>query len=95
MKIILRTGAETDISEAYHWYEERVTGLGAEFFLALDSTLDSIQENPDRFPILYQGVRRALLQRFPYGVFFIHSREIISVLAVMHTARNPAKWRKS
>jgi hypothetical protein len=93
-RLILRKGAEADISEAYHWYEERVTGLGADFFLAMDRTLDFIQANPERFPIIYQGVRRALLHRFPYGVFFICSREIISVLSVMQTARNPAKWRK-
>lgn len=93
-RLILRKGAEADIGEAYHWYEEKVSGLGAEFILAVDRALGSIQGNPERYPIIYQGVRRALLHRFPYGIFFICDRDMISVLAVMHTARNPAKWRK-
>ena len=93
-RLILRKGAEADISDAYHWYEEKVSGLGSEFILAVDRTLDFIQGNPEGYPIIYQGVRRALLHRFPYGIFFIWDREMISVLAVMHTARNPAKWRK-
>lgn len=33
-RLILRKGAEADTSEACHWYEERVAGLGAEFIKA-------------------------------------------------------------
>ena len=94
-KLILRKGAEKDLSEAHHWYNEKVQGLGAEFLAAVERTLNAIQTNPPGYPIIHQTVRRALLHRFPYGIFFIWDRERISVLAVMHTARDPRKWRKA
>jgi toxin ParE1/3/4 len=70
-RLILRKGAEVDLDEAYRWYEEKVSGLGAEFIFSMDRELEFIQGNPERYPVIYQNVRRALLHRFPYGVFFV------------------------
>ena len=93
-KLILRQEAERDLIEAYKWYEEKVPGLGTDFLAVIERALESIQQNPARFPIIYRNVRRALMRRFPYGIFYFLEGENIIVLGVMHTARNPAKWRK-
>lgn len=93
-KLILRQEAERDLVEAYKWYEEKVPGLGTDFLAVIERALESIQDNPARFPVIYRNVRRALMRRFPYGIFYFFEGEIIVVLGVMHTARNPAKWRK-
>ena len=93
-KLILRQEAERDLSEAHAWYEERVPGLGSDFLVVVERALESIQENPAQFPLIYRDVRRALLSRFPYGVFFVWEAQHISVLAVIHTAREPTKWRR-
>lgn len=92
-KLILRQEAERDLSEAHAWYEEIVPGLGSNFLVVVERALEFIQENPAQFPLIYRDVRRALLSRFPYGVFFVWEAQRISVLAVMHTAREPTKWR--
>jgi plasmid stabilization system protein ParE len=93
-KLILRQEAERDLVEAYKWYEEKVPGLGTDFLAVIERALESIQENPTRFPVIYRNVRRALMRRFPYGIFYFLEGETIIVIGVMHTARNPAKWRK-
>ena len=93
-KLILRQEAERDLVEAYKWYEEKVPGLGTDFLAIIERSLELIQENPARFPVMYRNVRRALMRRFPYGIFYFLEVESIIVLAVLHTARNPAKWRK-
>jgi toxin ParE1/3/4 len=93
-RLLLRKGAESDLADAYRWYSEKVPGLGNKFLAAVEQTLDSIQINPAGYPIIYQTVRRALLHKFPYGIFYVWEHTGISVLAVMHTARDPAKWRK-
>jgi toxin ParE1/3/4 len=93
-KLILRQEAERDLIEAYKWYGEKVPGLGTDFLAVIERALESIQQNPARFPIIYRNVRRALMRRFPYGIFYFLEGENIIVLGVMHTARNPAKWRK-
>jgi toxin ParE1/3/4 len=93
-KLILRQEAERDLFESYKWYKEKVPGLGTDFLAVIERALESIQENPARFPVIYRNVRRALIRRFPYGIFYFLEGESIIVLGVMHTARNPAKWRK-
>ena len=93
-KLILRQEAEQDLAESHAWYEERVPGLGADFLASVEQALKSVQENPSQFPLIYRDIRRALIRRFPYGVFFAFSDQRISVLAVMHTAREPGKWRR-
>ncbi|WP_267896728.1 hypothetical protein [Jiangella anatolica] len=41
----------------------------------------------------YAGVRRAVLRRFPYAVFY-ELGESLEVLRVIHTARHPEAWRR-
>jgi len=91
--IILRQEAERDVSEVFAWYDEQVPGLGTEFLEAIESSLSSIQDNLNQIPVIYREVRRALIHRFHMGIFFIALESSISVLAVMHTAREPGKWR--
>lgn len=92
--LILRQEAERDLTEAHAWYEEKVPGLGSDFLVVVERTLESIAENPAQFPLIYRKVRRALLSRFPYAVFFVWESERVSVIAVTHAAREPGKWRR-
>ena len=63
--------ADAEYRAAGRWYEERVVGLGIEFFDAVDAALDQIARLPkagalvQRVPIDLQ-VRRAPVARFPY-----------------------------
>ena len=91
--LILRQEAERDLAEAYRWYSEKVPGLGSDFLAVVERALESIKENPARFPVIYREVRRALMRRFPYGIFFIVAGNKVIVLGLMHAARDPVKWR--
>ncbi len=84
--------AVREIGEAYEWYEEQLHGLGAEFIDALDAQLQLITQTPLLFPEIRRGIRRTLLSHFPYGVFYASKGDVVSVLAVVHTARNPRRW---
>ena len=41
-----------------------------------------------------EDYRRALVRRFPYAVFYGYDGDAVTVQAVLHTARDPAKWRQ-
>jgi len=84
--------AVREIGEAYEWYEEQLHGLGAEFVDALDVQLQLITQTPLLFSEIRRGIRRTLLSHFPYGVFYASKGDVVSVLAVVHTARNPRRW---
>jgi toxin ParE1/3/4 len=84
--------AVREIGEAYEWYEEQLQGLGAEFIDALDAQIRVIAQTPLLFTEIRRGIRRTLLSHFPYGVFYASKGDVVSVLAVVHTARNPRRW---
>ena len=92
--IQLRAEAENDIYEAASWYESQRLRLGHEFLDAIEASFARISDNPQQFPVLHRGTRRALLSRFPFGVFFRIEDPSIVVVAVMHASRNPVRWRE-
>ena len=81
--------AERDISDAYQWYEERSPGLGGEFLRALDVCFASIERNPLAYPAVHKELRRALVKRFPYAIFYAVHEGRLAVLACFHGKRDP------
>ncbi len=43
---------------------------------------------------LRSGIRRALVRRFPYAVYFAIEHDVIIVLAVLHVSRDPTEWQR-
>ena len=86
--------AELDVSDAAAWYEERRTGLGDEFLDELDSVLRRVIKDPLQFPPVKNHIRRALLRRFPYSVYFGVTGETVELVAVLHQHRDPRGWEK-
>ncbi len=87
--LIISPDAENDIEQAYNWYETQKEGLGAEFFEQVKITFVQIENNPKPFFEYKPLVRRAIVKRFPYGIFFYLSETTINVFAVFHSSRNP------
>jgi plasmid stabilization system protein ParE len=93
-RLIVRPEAEAEMADAFDWYEARVPGLGSEFLLCVDSVFNTILRNPQQFPHIHRMVRRALVRRFPYEVFFVEDDERVVVLFVFHAKRNPKRWQE-
>jgi plasmid stabilization system protein ParE len=94
VRLIVRPEAEADIGDAYAWYEAQLPGLGQRFLGEVSRCFDQIQSAPKRYQPVRAEARRALLRRFPYGVFFVSDDRQVSVLAVLHMARDPALWQE-
>ena len=91
--LIIRPEAEFDLAEAYGWYETQLSGLGSQFLLSVDAALSSIQRTPELYPVIHKNVRRSLIRRFPYGVFYVAEQDRIVILAVLHARRDPQSWK--
>jgi len=91
--LIVRSEAETDLSEAYAWYDSKSTGLGEEFLLRVEAAFDSIRYNPLMNSCIYKEARRKVLRRFPFCVFYTIHQTTIFILAVIHAKRNPQHWK--
>lgn len=92
-EVLLRPEAEADIGEVYQWYEAQAEGLGEEFLRALDACLAAVQRTPTAYSQIHQDVRRALLRKFPYGLFYLIEADRIIVLACFHARRDPKQWQ--
>jgi plasmid stabilization system protein ParE len=71
------------------WYEDRREGLGLEFSVAVEEQLARIALSPTPFACVRGEVRRAVLQRFPYSIYFSVEDDRILVLAIFHVRRAP------
>jgi plasmid stabilization system protein ParE len=94
LPIILSPEAEKEVVDSYWWYEEQLFGLGDEFILCLDAEMHSISRNSEIYQVVHKNIRRGILKRFPYCVFFIKEPNHIQVLAVFNAHRNPSDWKK-
>jgi plasmid stabilization system protein ParE len=92
--LVVLPEAEADLADAYTWYEERLPGLGSAFLLSVEAVIHSITRNPQLYSPVHKNVRRALVRRFPYAVFYIVEESHIAILAVFHAKRHPATWRE-
>lgn len=96
MRLKLQPSARLDLAEAKRWYAERNPDLATSFGKAVNEVLAVIREHPRFYPSVFQDVRRAVLHRFPYGIFYVHEEtlDLVKVLAVTHHARDPSVWQE-
>ena len=90
--LIVREEAEADLEEAYRWYEEQRKGLGDDFLLCVEAAIESVQEDPSLCPKIRKEVRRKLVRRFPFGIYYVLRDDRITVVAVLHCRRSPREW---
>lgn len=95
MKIHFESDALDEYRDAALYSKEHF-GLGEEFVQAVESALEVISHDPERFQPVGDGVRIFRMKRFPYYLFYHHSKESqsISVFAVAHHSRKPDYWRR-
>ena len=91
--IIVRPEAEEDINDAFVWYESQSAGLGIECIRCFDASFSMISRTPELHAKIYHDIRRVLVRRFPYGVFYVFDNNKIVILAVMHIKRHPRRWQ--
>ena len=88
-----RPVARREFDEAVDWYNEKAN-LGAAFISEIEAVLNGIVAAPQRHALVSDAVRRALVQRFPYSIFYRMTAAGIEVLGVIHHRRDPAIWMR-
>lgn len=91
--LVFRVEARNELDEAYSWYESQQLGLGDDFLELVEETLNRICQMPESYPAVYRDVRRSIVRRFPYTIYYriVSSRVIIT--AVFHGRRDPTDWQ--
>ena len=97
-RLDVQADAEKDLAEATFWYESQAEGLGLELLVCFKALSVLIQRHPlgyeAKYKIKGRAVRVAMLNRFPYGVYFFVDETTIQIIAVMHAKRSERNWQK-
>ena len=91
--VLVRGQAKRDLRQAAKWYEKRLSGLGREFVSEVETVIERIGENPLMYQPVHRDVRRAVVHRFPYGVFYHIEQNDIIVFAIIHLNRDVSAWQ--
>ena len=94
MIVRLTPAAEADVRAIYAWYKYHGKGIADDFKRTLDAALARIGLNPRAYPQVHGVVRRAVLPRFPYCIFYVHDESEFVVHGVFHGHRDPSVWRR-
>lgn len=89
---LFRSEAQLDTEEAVFWYDDQKQGLGQVFTDELFNLIRRMAA-PLQFPLFGPNIRRGLLSRFPYAVYFLLEDRTVVILAVLHQRRDPAVWK--
>lgn len=84
--------AEHELAGAFKWYDLRRSGLGEEFLEEISEAVALLRRSPDIGTCVAGVVRRYLLRRFPYGVFYGVDDGTVVIVAVIHAHRDPRHW---
>ena len=92
--VYVRRAAELDVAEAQRWYEEQQAGLAAQFHHELSVVITRLAETPLIYPVVYRNIRRAVLCRFPFLVWYQVEGSVVTVLACTHGKLEQGKVRR-
>ena len=97
-RIEIDSRAVAEIADAAEWYEAQREGLGERFLQAFDDVIARLTIYPHSYSQVpsFPSVRRVLLKRFPYSVFYWcdETTQSVQVLACFHERKNPGDLRE-
>jgi len=83
----------TGFDEAFDWYEQPQADLGIDFLSKIAETLARMEALPESHEVVFGNVRRSVVQKFSYSIFYQIEPNQIIVLAVFHSKREPKTWQ--
>ena len=95
-RLEIRPQALADIAEAAAWYEERQKGLGERFTREVVAAIDVLLPNPLIYRLRNRrlGARWCFPRSFPYRIVYRFADDAVTVVAVIHAARQDRHWRE-
>jgi len=93
MKYGFHAEAEREYIEAITYYREIDSKLATAFISEIEHGIRAIQRNPLTWRIIGNDVRRYLVHRFPFGIYYTLEENFITIWAVMHLHRKQGYWK--
>ena len=93
--VIVHSEATEELDNAIKYYEKQKRGLGLDLLSEIEQALEKIKINPNLgTPHMIQGLRRYIIRRFPFIIFYLEFETFIWGVAIAHGKRKPHYWKK-
>jgi len=92
MNLRFHKDAKFEFKESITYYHKINASLGLDFITEVQLTLNRIKVYPDAWAVLDGNIRRALVNRFPFGILYTINKSEIYIIAVMNLHRIPTYW---
>ncbi len=87
LPVVLRPEVRVEFDEAFDWYEQQRPGIGVDVVEHVQEVLDRLSDRPELYAQVFQDIRRAVVRRFPFSVFYqVEPRQVV-VVSVFHSRR--------
>jgi toxin ParE1/3/4 len=93
LEVVYLLAADVDIQSAYEWFEEQREGRGDQFLRDLRKLESLLAHNPMMGVRAVRNVRKLLMPRFEFGIFYTVEGSRIMVAMVCDMRRDPAYIR--
>jgi plasmid stabilization system protein ParE len=93
MRYRFASEALAEFIAAGRYYNQQVPGLGDAFMDEIEIGIEAILAKPTLWRIMEDDVRRYLVRRFPYGIYYTIEGGLIIIWAVKHLHRDPDYWQ--
>ncbi len=90
MRVEYHPAIEHELREIIEYYNECTQGLGAEFLNEFERQVLKIASMPTRWMTVETDVRRSLMKRFPYVIYFrALEDDVLRITVIKHQRRHP------
>jgi plasmid stabilization system protein ParE len=93
LPVVLSPEARAEFDAACDWYMAQAGHMGHVFIDQVNAVLHRIAGMPQMYPVVFGDVRKAVVRRFPYCVYYGTETSAIRVPAIFHSRRDPSIWR--
>ena len=93
VSVLFEPTAERELDDAIEWYQHRA-GLGDDLAAEVGRFIERIRERPEMYARVKKDYRRAMVDRFPYAIYYEFIANTVIIYSVFHCSRDPAKLDK-
>ncbi len=86
--------AEVDFDKSYEFYFQDSPKVADTFFKQINFGFENIKQNPKSFPVAHKDVRKYVVKKFPFVIYYRIVDKIIQIIAIFHSSRNPEIWNE-
>ncbi len=77
------------------WYRKRSARAAERFVQQIRIAIERVTADPESFPLIGAQFRSIRIGKYPFMLIYeIRSPEVVFVIAIAHTSRRSAYWRR-